>query len=99
MKVFISQPMRGRTDKEILEERERIIEIVKEDYENVEVLDTFFAGNNWGAVKCLGKSIELLSEADVVVFAPGWERMRGCKIEHTVAEEYGLNIMEVLSVG
>lgn len=95
MKVFISQPMRGRTDNEIMEERTRIIEQVKKDNENVEVLDTFFAGNNWGALKCLGKSLEMLSEADLVVFAPGWEKMRGCRIEHIAAEEYGVKILEI----
>ena len=29
MKVFISQPMKGRTDKEILDERDAVIEYLK----------------------------------------------------------------------
>ncbi|ENY98713.1 hypothetical protein HMPREF1092_03271, partial [Clostridium thermobutyricum] len=42
-KLFISQPMRGKTDKEILEEREMAIKKAKAILrEDVEVLDTFF---------------------------------------------------------
>lgn len=36
----------------------------------------------------LGKSIELLSTADLVYFAKGWETARGCIIEHSCAVAY-----------
>lgn len=36
-----------------------------------------------------------MAKADVVVFAKGWEAARGCRIEHAVAEEYGLTIFEI----
>jgi len=43
MKIFISQPMRAKTDKEILSERAKAIETVKERYHaDVEVIDSFF---------------------------------------------------------
>ena len=32
MRIFISQPMKGKTDSEIKQERERIIEKVREEY-------------------------------------------------------------------
>lgn len=41
-KIFISQPMKNKTDKEILEEREYLINLVKDKYGEVEILDTFF---------------------------------------------------------
>ena len=37
----------------------------------------------------LAKSIEFIANVDGVVFMPGWENARGCRIEHQVAEEYG----------
>ena len=42
-KLFISQPMRGKTDEEILLERKRAIEAAKTKIgEDVEVIDSFF---------------------------------------------------------
>lgn len=38
----------------------------------------------------LAKSIEKMSHCDVVYFCDGWEDARGCRIEHEVAENYGL---------
>ena len=35
-----------------------------------------------------------LAEADAVIFAPGWETARGCRMEHLAAEEYGIRIVE-----
>ena len=43
MKIFISQPMRGKTDAEILAERERAINAAKDELgDDVEVLESFF---------------------------------------------------------
>ena len=45
MRIFISQPMKGKTDSEIKQERERIIEKVREEYgEAVTVIESFFEG-------------------------------------------------------
>lgn len=42
----------------------------------------------------LGKSIELLSTADIVYFAKDWDKFRGCKIENTCAKEYSIPVIE-----
>ena len=92
--LFISHPMKDRTDDEILKERERAIKIVEEKLgERVEVIDSFAkripSSNNiplWN----LGKSIQLLAEADVAFFAKGWQEARGCKIELDCAIQYGI---------
>ena len=62
----------------------------------VEVIDSFFekAPVNAKPLWFLGKSLELLADADVAYFAPGWEDARGCKIEHTCAVEYDINRIE-----
>lgn len=96
-KLFISQPMRGKTNEEILAEREKAIKQAEElTGEPVEVIDSFFQNAPADArpLWFLGKSVELLSTADVVYFAPGWEEARGCKIEHECAKEYGIDIIE-----
>ena len=92
-KLFISQPMRGKTDEEILAERERAIRIAEKQVgEPVEVIDSFFQSAPVGAKPLwfIGKSLEFLSDADIAYFAKDWQKARGCKIEHERAVEYGI---------
>ena len=90
-KLFISQPMKGKTDEEILKEREKAIAS-----EEIEVIDSFFQSAPADArpLWFLGKSLELLSTADIAYFAKGWENARGCRIENTCAIEYGIDVIE-----
>ena len=97
-KLFISQPMKGKTDEEILREREQAVreaeKYLKENgmQEEVQVIDSFFQSAPVGAKPLwfLGKSLELLSSADIAYFAKDWQKARGCKIEHERAVEYGI---------
>jgi hypothetical protein len=97
-KLFISQPMRGLTDEEILKKREEIrLKAEKTIGEPVELIDSFFedfkpTGNI--PVAYLGKSISLMAEADVAYFGEGWKEARGCKIEHEVAVRYNIDRIE-----
>lgn len=96
-KLFISQPMRGKTDAEILAEREKaVISAERQLGEKVEVVDSFFQNAPAEAKPLwfLGRSLELLSTADVAYFAKGWEEARGCRIENTCAIEYGIMVIE-----
>ena len=96
-KLFISQPMRGKTDDEILKEREKAVASAEKHLgEKVEVIDSFFQNAPAEAKPLwfLGKSLELLSTADVAYFAPGWKEARGCRIENTCAIEYGITVIE-----
>ena len=43
----------------------------------------------------LGKSLELLSNANVIVLGKGWERSRGCRIEHEGAVQYGISVIYI----
>lgn len=96
-RLFISQPMRGKTDEEILAVREKAIESVERNLgEKVEVIDSFFkdAPVDANPLWYLAKSLELLSTADVAYFAKDWEQYRGCRIENECAQEYGFDIIE-----
>ena len=71
VKVFISQPMRDKTDEEIKKERERAIEEVKKKFnDDVKIIDSFFEGAPHDAKPLwfLGESLRKLSDADVAYF-------------------------------
>ena len=96
-KLFISQPMRGKTDEEILAERESAIRIAEKQVgEPVEVIDSFFQSAPADAKPLwyLGESLKLLATADVAYFTKGWTEACGCKIEHTCAVEYNIDRIE-----
>lgn len=96
-KLFISQPMRGKTDEEILAVRKAAIESAERELgEKVEVIDSFFQSIPEVENKplwCLGESLKLMAEADVVYFCKDWEKYRGCKIENICAVEYGIPLI------
>jgi len=101
-KLFISQPMVDKTNDEILAERQRILELVKEKFgdENIELIDSFFkdAPHDAKPLWFLGKSFELLSTADIVFFGGKWREYRGCTMENMAAHKYlepnGVQIIE-----
>ena len=103
MKAMISQPMAGKTPEEIEETRERAIEFLQKG--GYKVVNTRFTDdwysyssvNDRGVVNkplCyLAKSLENMSLCDIAYFCKGWERARGCLIEHEAATAYGLIVM------
>lgn len=95
MKLFISQPMKGKTDEQILEERNKAAGLFILEGENVEVIDSFFkdAPAQAAPLWYLGESIKLLGQADVVYFCKDWQKYNGCTIEHECAVRYGKTIV------
>lgn len=90
MKVMISQPMRGKTNEQIRQEKEKLVKQL--EAQGHEVVDTVFdlAPNGVDeAIYFLSKSIEFISQVDALIFMPGWNNARGCRIEYQVAVEYG----------
>lgn len=99
-KVFISQPMGGIRESQILKIKEKAKEYVESVLgEEVEIIDSFFdcapltKYRSRGPIWCLGESIKLMSDADYIYFVPGWTEARGCVVERLVAEEYGIEII------
>lgn len=103
MKAMLSQPMAGKIDEEIIATRTRAIKVLEE--RGYEVVNTLFS-DEWcsreamverGVVQIpicfLAKSIENMSLCHAAYFCKGWENARGCRIEHEVAEKYGLTII------
>ena len=96
LKIFISQPMKDKTNQEIEKRREEIKDHVRRIFggEQVEFIDSFFknAPHDAKPLWFLGKSLELLSNADFAVFDEDWQNARGCRIEHECALQYGLGV-------
>lgn len=102
-KAMISQPMAGKTEKEIIETRENAMdELKKRGYEIVNTLftDEWYSKNKMkerGVVQIplcfLAKSLENMSKCHAAYFCKGWENTRGCRIEHEAAKAYGVEII------
>lgn len=89
---MISQPMNGLTHEEIQAKRDKVaIKLERMGYEVVNKYLGQCEGIN--LIACLARSIDIMSECQAVYFCDGWEDARGCRIEHDVAEEYGLDII------
>lgn len=95
MNVFISQPMNGLTNNEIKQKRQKIIEnIARSTHNTFNVIDSFMENAPHDAVWLLGESIKFLSKADIAYFATGWDKARGCLIEHAICSLYHIPIIE-----
>ena len=102
-KAMLSQPMAGKTNEEIVTTREKAINALEE--KGYEVVNTLFT-DEWyskdamterGVVQIplcfLAKSLENMSLCHAAYFCKGWEKARGCRIEHEAAVAYGLEIL------
>lgn len=90
--AMISQPMRGLTKEEVEETHEK----ARRHLERLGyvVAETYLSkAEKEKPIYCLSLSLETMAQCDVVYFCDGWEDARGCRIEHDVAEEYGLDII------
>ena len=103
MKAMLSQPMAGKTQEEIVATREKaIVTLKKTGYEIVNTLftDEWYSNESMkerGVVQIplcfLAKSLENMSLCHAVYFCRGWEKARGCRIEHDAAYAYGLTVI------
>ena len=100
-RLFVSQPMRGKTQEEIIEARDKAVKklslILDEEFE---VVDSYFTEDEPKDVKSsgvywLGKSLELLSKCDLALFIDDWWEYRGCRIEREAGRAYGIEILKI----
>lgn len=102
-KAMLCQPMAGKTEQEIVEVRERAIAAL--EAKGFEIVNTLFTDYGYSdqAMKARGvvqiplcflaKSLESMSLCHAAYFCKGWEKARGCRIEHEAAKAYGLEII------
>ena len=95
MKIFVSQPMRGKNKDEIKAARKAALEKFNEQFPDneYEIIDSILDVNDeHPPLYWLGRSLQLLSEADLILMMPGWTKTRGCVIEYLCASRYGITI-------
>lgn len=102
-KVMISQPMANLKHEEIVETKERAITALKAN--GFRVMNTLFVEDEFSSqylrksgvvrqpVFFLSRAILIMSKCHAIYFCKGWEKARGCQIEHAIALAYGLEII------
>lgn len=104
-KLFVSLPMGGREEEDILQDMAKFAEIAEKFVgERLELIPTYMSDIVSQNLKnrslwMLGVSLKFLSEADLVVFAPGSKRCRGCKIERLAAQLYRIPTLDISTYG
>lgn len=97
---MISQPMKDKTQEEIIKERDSAKKYLES--KGYEVLNTFFE-DDWDdeiensvihkPLLYLGESIAHMSQCDAIYFTSGWALNRGCRVERLTAILYGIEIV------
>ena len=91
-KLFISLPMAGKSEEEIrnkmAEYKENAEYLMGEKLELIDTIITEAPDVKEIGVWCVGKSIMMMAEADVVYFGRGWRSARGCLVEYEAAYRY-----------
>ena len=94
-KLFVSVPMKGRTEEEIrktIDKMKKIAEIF--EGEELELIDSYIEDNppkdNNQAIWFLGESLKKLAQADVFIGISDSCDWNGCLIESDVASRYGI---------
>lgn len=99
-KLFVSVPMKDRTEEEIkasIQKMKKIVEIY--EGEELELIDSYIEDNppkgNNEAIFYLGESLKKMAQADVFVGIYESYEWRGCRIENITAESYGIKSYEI----
>ena len=107
--IFISQPMTGKSEEEILATRQKEIEKIHQlfDADGVEIniiasyiddatrkhFKEHVSDDINWDIFWLSQSLERLAMADMIWLCDGWEYSNGCNIELECATRYGISIM------
>ena len=99
-KLFVSIPMKGRSEEEIRKSIAKMKNIVEAyEGEEVELIDSYVKDNppenNNQALWYLGESIKKLSEADIMVTIDDRYSWNGCVVEYEAACRYGIKVYTI----
>lgn len=101
--LFVSVPMKGRTEEEIkasIQKMKKIAEIY--EGEELELIDSYIEDNppkdSKEAVWYLGESLKKLAQADVFIGVCESYDWNGCQIERETAERYGIKAYTIPAI-
>ena len=94
-KLFVSVPMKGRTEEEIKARKQKMKKIAEiYEGEELELIDSYIEGSppkdSKEAVWYLGESLKKLAQADVFIGIDEAYDWNGCYIERDTAQRYGI---------
>lgn len=103
-KLFVSVPMKGRTEEEIKESIQKMKKIAEiYEGEELELIDSYIEDNppkdSKEAVWYLGESLKKLAQADVFIGICENYDWNGCYIERKTAERYGVKMHMIFAEG
>ena len=103
--IFISQPMTGKSEEEILATRQKEIKKIHQEIREVNIIDSYIddatrnefqecmgGAINWD-IYWLSHSLRKLAMADMIWLCDGWEHSKGCNVELECAMQYGISIV------
>lgn len=99
IRLFVSQPMTGIEQDEVIKTRTDICLKVQELYDNkyeIELLENYYkfnAPSDATRLWYLTDSLTLLPYADLVAFAPNWIKHKGCIIEKEICYLYDVPVI------
>ena len=112
--IFISQPMTGKSEEEILATRQEAIDKIHQlfDADGVEIniiasyiddatrkhFKKYVSDDINWDIFWLSQSLERLALADTIWLCDGWEYSKGCNVELECAIQYGLDIVYLESI-
>ena len=107
--IFISQPMTGKSEEEILATRQEAIDkihqLASEKDIQVRIIDSYvddatrkhfeerLTDDINWDIYWLSQSLQKLAIADMIWLCDGWEYSKGCNVELECAIQYGLDIV------
>ena len=107
--IFISQPMTGKSEEEILATRQKEIEKIHQFFDadgvEINIIASYIDDATRKHFKehvsddinwdifWLSQSLERLAMADTIWLCEGWEYSKGCNVELEWAIQYGLDIV------
>lgn len=99
-KLFISVPMKGRTEEAIRNSMAKMKKIAEAyEGEELELIESYIEDNppkdGHTAIWYLSKSLEKLANADVFITVDENYEWNGCFIEYEVARRYGIKAYKV----
>lgn len=99
-KLFVSVPMKGRTEEEIKASIAKMHAIAEAyEGEKLELIDSFISEEppveSIRPIWYLGKALEKLSTANIFITVDNYWNWPGCSIERNTADTYGIKCYDV----
>ena len=110
MRIFLSLPMAGQTEKEIRDDIEEMKNVIMESgvFDGISIEFVHNLDNDVDPSGCsdlvnepllyLGEAIRKMAFCDAIALSRGYNHARGCIVEYEVARQYGLKVYRAYTV-